>query len=136
MRTHRVAWALLAFCVGCGSGSPFDYVPVEGVLTYEDGSPIPRGGIKLKFFAQDAPEVEGASPRPAIAHIDSQGRFDCVTSYKYGDGLVPGKHKVAILDAVDAQGNALVPEEYSSTSRTPLTIDTSESPLEIKVPRP
>ena len=34
------------------------------------------------------------------------------------------------------KGNALVPEEYSSASRTPLIVDTDELPLEIKVPRP
>ena len=136
MRARPLAGVLLVFCLGCGPGGPFKYVAVQGVLSYEDGVPVPVGGIQLKFIAQDAPLVEGASPRPAIAHLNAQGQFDCATSYKYGDGLVPGKHKVAILNAVDKNGKPLVPADYTSTSRTPLVIDTSTLPLEIKVPRP
>ena len=92
MRARPLAGVLLVFCLGCGPGGPFKYVAVQGVLSYEDGVPVPVGGIQLKFIAQDAPLVEGASPRPAIAHLNAQGQFDCATSYKYGDGLVPGKH--------------------------------------------
>lgn len=136
MRARQLAGVLFVFCLGCGSGGPFKYVAVEGVLSYEDGSPLPADGIQLKFIAQEAPAVEGASPRPAIAHLNSQGQFDCATSYKYGDGLVPGKHKVAIMNAVDQNGKSLVPADYTNTSRTPLIIDTSTLPLEIKVPRP
>jgi hypothetical protein len=46
---NRSMWkrviALFLLClVGCGDGNPFDYVPVSGRLTYEDGTPILRGG--------------------------------------------------------------------------------------------
>jgi len=136
MRARTLTGLLIAVCLGCGPGGPFKYVPVQGVLTYEDGSPVPVGGLQLKFIALDAPLVEGASPRPAIAHLNSDGQFECATSYKYGDGLVPGKHKVAIINAVDKSGELLVPTDYTNTSRTPLIIDTSTLPLEIKVPRP
>ena len=120
---------------GCGSPGPFSYVPAEGTLTYEDGSPLPKSGIQLKFFALDAPEKENANPRPAIAHVDAEGRFDLVTSYKYGDGLVPGRHKVAILYAKN-NGESLIPREYASSVKTPLVVSTDDVPLEIKVPRP
>ena len=33
-------------CAGCSDGNPFDYVPVSGRLMYEDGTPIPAGGIR------------------------------------------------------------------------------------------
>ena len=122
--------------VGCGSGSPYDYVKAGGKLTYDDGSPIPVPNIRLQFAAQDAPAVEGAHPRPAIANINAQGDFDCVTSYKYGDGLIPGKHKVAIEQAADPKGKLLVPKEYTSIATTPLVVDTNNVPLEIKVPKP
>jgi hypothetical protein len=122
--------------VGCGSGSPYDYVKAGGKLTYDDGTPIPLGSVRLQFAAQDAPAVEGAHPRPARANLNAQGEFDCVTSYKYGDGLIPGKHKVAIEQAADPKGKLLVPKEYTSLATTPLVIDTNDMPLELKVPTP
>jgi hypothetical protein len=123
-------------CLGCGPRSPFKYVKASGKLTYEDGSVIPSRIIRLQFASQDAPAVEGAHPRPAIANVSEQGEFDCVTSYKYGDGLIPGKHKVAVEQATDAKGQLLVPKEYTSIATTPLLVDTANSPLEIKVPKP
>ena len=130
--------SILVCCItaGCGGPGPFDYGPVSGTLAYEDGTPGPTGGIKLKFIALDAPLVNGAKARPAIAHLDNHGQFELVTSYKYGDGLVQGRHKVAILDAKDKEGKLLIPKEYSSLSKTPLTIDTETLPLDIKVPKP
>lgn len=121
---------------GCGgTGSPFDYVTVVGKLTYEDGTPIPAEGIKLVFDSQ-APPVGNAHPRPGTSMVSPTGEFKDVTSYKFADGLVPGKHKVSILYATDAAGKLLVPAEYTKASTTPLVIDTAESPLEIKVPKP
>lgn len=144
MLTERLKRAVLllaaATCLGCGDGNPFDYVPVSGKLTYEDGTPIPAGGIELQFFAQDAKPVNGAHPRQAGAKVDASGSFANVTSYKYGDGLVLGKHKVAIDYATDAKGKFLVPKEYTHGGTTPLIVeiteDSAETPLDIKVPRP
>ncbi len=122
--------------VGCGSGSPYDYVKVSGKLAYDDGSPIPSSGLRLQFVAQDAPIVEGAHPRPARANVNADGAFECVTSYKYCDGLIPGKHKVAIQQATEQTGKLLVPKEYTSIATTPLVVDTADAPFEITVPRP
>ncbi len=121
-----VAGCLLA--LGCGSGDPFDYVPVEGRVVYEDGSPVTGGQLQ---FTSLAPAQGTAHPRPAGASISSDGTFKDVTSHKYGDGLVPGKHKVSFIFAAD-----LVPPEYQSAATTPLEIDTADSPLTITVPRP
>jgi hypothetical protein len=121
-------------CLGCGSGSPFKYVKASGKISYEDGSPLPN--VRLLFDAQDAPAVEGAHPRPAVANVNGQGEFECVTSYKYGDGLIPGKHKVAIDAGGNIVGKAPVPKEYLSMATTPLMVDTTNLPLEIKVPKP
>lgn len=123
-------------CCGCGSNAPFDYLPVEGKLTYEDGSPIPADGIVLEFVTLDTAPKETSYPRPGSSKLNKQGEFTCATSYKYGDGLVPGKHKVAIYYATDKDGKLLVPKEYAHIATTPLTIDTAETPLDIKVPKP
>lgn len=127
---------MVALGSGCGgTNSPFDYVKVSGRLSYEDGTPIPANGIKLIFDSQ-APPVGNAHPRPGSAMVSASGEFKDVTSYKYADGLVPGKHKVSILYATDANGKLLVPAEYTKGSTTPLVVDTADSPFEIKVPRP
>jgi hypothetical protein len=127
---------LCVTCLGCGPKSPFDYVKTSGRITYEDGDPIPSGGIRLHFAAQDALSVEGAYPRRANANVNDKGEFDCVTSYKYGDGLIPGRHKVAVQDATGPDGKLLVPPEFTSIATTPLVVHTDDAPLEIKVPKP
>lgn len=124
---------------GCGGGSPFDYVPASGRLTYEDGQPIPAAGIRLQFFVQDVAPVDGAHPKPAAAHLDAQGNFTCVTSYRYGDGLIPGRHKISIDYAADATGKLLVPREYAHAASTPLEVvidGDSAATLVLKTPRP
>ena len=133
----RLALVMLALaCGGCGDGNPFDYVPVNGRLTYEDGTPIPAGGIRLGFAVQDVGPKGDAFPRAGEALVDAQGNFSECMSYRPGDGLIPGKHKVAIYYATDAKGKLLIPKEYSHASTTPLIIDTADAPLEIKVPKP
>src|SRR5689334_3170088 len=142
---NRSMWkrftALLLLCLaGCGDGNPFDYVPVSGRLTYEDGAPIPAGGIRIGFTVIDVAPKNGAFPRPAEAVVDAEGNFSSVTSYKPGDGLMPGKHKAAIYYATDAQGKSLIPKEFGHASTTPLVVevteDSADAPLQIKVPRP
>lgn len=128
---------LLALLAGCSSSSsPFDYVKVSGKVRYEDGTPLPLKGFVLKFYALDAPSIEGAKPRVAQASVDSQGNFDQVTSHKYGDGLIPGRHRVAFFYATDASGRSVVPEDYAMPGSSPLIIDTADAPLEIRVPKP
>ena len=121
--------------IGCGSSSPFDYVKVSGKITYDDGTAIP-GSLRLKFVAEDAPTVEGAVPRPAFANVNDRGEFDCVTSYKYGDGLIPGRHKVAVEAGGKPDAKPRVPKEYLTIATTPLEVDTADAPFDIKVPKP
>lgn len=134
-RFFLIAYAALTF-VGCSDSGPFKYIPVSGRLTYEDGAPLPAGGIRLGFKTLDAQPVGNAFPRPAEAVVNAEGNFESVTSYKPDDGLIPGKHKVTLYYATDKQGKLLVPKEYADPSTTPLIIDTASLPLEIKVPRP
>jgi hypothetical protein len=139
-RARCVALVSAAICVvcltaGCGSGGPFKYVRVSGKVSYDDGTPIP-GGCRLLFRALDATPVGNAYPRPGMALVDANGNFDVVTSYKYGDGLVKGKHKVAIQTANERDDKPVVPKDYASTESTPLVVDTADSPFDIKVPKP
>ena len=122
-------------CIGCGSGGPFDYVRVSGKITYDDGTPIP-GGCRLAFVAQDAAPVGNSYPRPGMANVDGEGKFDCATSYKYGDGLIPGKHKVVIQNVSEQSGKPAVPKEFTNEATTTLIVDTHDAPFDLKVPKP
>jgi hypothetical protein len=88
------------------------------------------------FIAQDVAAVGNSYPRPGMANVDGAGNFDCVTSYKYGDGLIPGKHKVVFQSVTEQSGRPVVPKEYLSETSTPLVIDTSNLPLEIRIAKP
>ena len=120
---------------GCGSDSPFKYVRATGKIAYEDGTPIP-GGIRLMFVPEGIEAIGSAHPRMGIANVDADGKFDCVTSYKFGDGLVPGKHKVVIQGAADRGGVAAVPKEDTTAESTKIIVDTKDLPFDIKIPKP
>ena len=127
---------LLGLATGCGSSDPFEYVPATGKMVYEDGSTIPLNGARIQFYSQDAPQAANAHPRAALATLNADSEFDAVTSHKYGDGLIPGKHKVVIqADAVQS-GKPIFPASCNNLAETPLVVDTADLPLVIKVPKP
>lgn len=129
--TFLVGVALLAHLSGCGSsGNPFESVPVSGKITYEDGSLIPVQGMRVFFHSLEPPK-DGKHPRPAVVGVGADGTFKDVTTYKYADGLILGKYKVALE-------SSKVPKEYRLPTTTPLVIEVTKSGqfLEIKVPKP
>ncbi len=126
---------LPAFCSCCGSSDPFAYVPVSGKITYEDGSLIPAARLRLTFVSQSEAIDEKTHPRPGVAEVNvSDGTFDAVTSRRYGDGIVRGKHKVTVL-AMDAneQPIGVVPAIYQDENTTPLEVDTAEQPFALTI---
>jgi hypothetical protein len=130
-------WAVVVLVAGC-SGEPFPYTQVSGRVTYEDGSVIQAPRVKVTFVSQ-APPLDGKTvPRPGVAEVDpATGKFQTVTSHTYGDGIVRGEHKV-LVEALSATNVRLplVPPEYANIAKTPLHVDTKDSPFEIKVPKP
>jgi hypothetical protein len=129
---------LLCGAVGCGRDNPFDLEKVSGTLTYDDGSLIPASQIILKFEPLAAPLDAKTNPPSGMSYVKvADGTFDVVTSYKYADGLVRGKHRV-LVSATGASGNAtkLVPNDYIDSERTPLLVDTAESPFRLVVRKP
>ncbi len=133
-------WLILGVLglVGCSSGGPFEYVPVSGQITYDDGSVIKASTLRVVFIALDQKnEDPNVKPRPATANIDpATGKFDSVTSYKYGDGLVPGRHRVAVAAlGPTGQGLNVIPAKYSDVASSPLIVDTKDAPLMIKIPK-
>ena len=77
-------------------------------------------------------------PRPGIASVDPKtGAFQAATSYKPGDGLVEGLHKVLVSgDNRRPLPEDVVPREYTDFKTTPLQVDTEDGQFLIKVRRP
>jgi hypothetical protein len=130
---------VLGLLSGCGSGKPWDLVKVNGKVTYEDGSPIPVASMKLYFASQQPPADAKTFPRQGSVGVNvADGTFDNVTTYKYADGLIAGRHKVVVA-AYDADSRDLspkVPGEYATASTTPIEIDTANVPLQIRIRKP
>jgi hypothetical protein len=92
----------------------------------------------VAFVSQTPPADEKIHPRPGEAEVDPKtGDFHVVTSHTYGDGVVPGDHKV-LVEAIAANDKRmdLVPPEYADVNKTPLHVHTKDSPFTIKVPKP
>jgi len=129
---------IISSAVGCGGDEPFSMVKVSGVVTYEDGTLIPAERIIVNFIPLVEPTNEKTHPRPGQAEVDeSTGKFDSVTSHKFADGIVKGKHKV-FLSVIDSKHPdlRLIPDIYSSESETPIMFNAQQGKLEIRVPRP
>ncbi len=134
----RLASALLAagllLTMGCSSDDPFGYVPVSGRVVYDDGTRLPAT-VRVAFVSE-APAVDSKyHPRNAYGFTDNDGYFKAVTSRKYGDGIVPGKHKVLIL--LEAPNpTRVVPQIYTDVRTTPLEVDAADAPFEFRIHKP
>ena len=136
--SQLLCWAAIGLVAGCGDSGPFEYVPVTGKVTYDDGTLIEAEAIRVGFTALDYQGDVNVRPRPGKTQLNVQdGSFDHVTSYKYADGLVPGRHRVAIV-ALGKDGKLLpvVPRDVMNSAESPIIVDTAEAPFHIKVPKP
>lgn len=144
---HRLPATILSLtivsCLGCGSGNPWEPVQVTGTITYDDGSPIPVESMKLYFSPQTPPIDSKTFPREGAVGVNvADGSFEKVTTYKYADGLIPGKHKVMVVAYGGGGGgrggdlSPKVPKEYTQFATTPIEIDTADSPVHIKIRKP
>ena len=133
-RLHYWKIVVTLALAGCGSASPFDKVQVSGRVTYEDGSAIPGDRVEVEFRSLTPAIDKKTHPRPGVAIAQPDGSFDVVTSHKYGDGLIVGRHKVLIRSLnTDGRPTGAVPAEYDRSDTTPLEVDTADSPFDLKV---
>ncbi len=128
----------LAVVSGCGYKPPYSCVKVSGKVTYEDGTLIPAQGIRLVFISQAPPVDQRTSPKSGKANVNAKtGEFDSATTFDYKDGLILGKHKVVVqCTSGNNMAKKLVPPECTDAATTPVTVDVTGSPLQIKVPKP
>jgi hypothetical protein len=142
-RPHVLAGLSLLFALalgGCRKGAdPFSYVRISGTIAYEDGSKITLAPDTMLTFLPETPPMDNKTyPRAGMVMVDpATGKFRNATTLKANDGLVRGKHKVTIthLDRSPLPAN-VVPPEYGDYKQTPLEVDTSQQPFQIKVRKP
>src|SRR5205085_3181280 len=80
--------ALAALAAGCSGGPKLGQV--SGTVTL-DGKPLPKGTLTFETTGQ----------RPATARVEN-GQIVEATTYKAGDGVPVGTHKVAVAAFEDA----------------------------------
>jgi hypothetical protein len=96
MHRRRISTALLfAICglAGCG-GSDLPLVPVSGTVTF-NGGPAPMAG-HMVFNQVSGSGIEGLPRRPGRARFGTDGRYGA-TTFRDGDGLLPGRYRVVII---------------------------------------
>lgn len=112
-----INFSVLVCCLGCGSSAPHT-IPVSGTVTF-DGKPLSKGTISF-IPAGDKTEFG----RPATGNIDPQGNYT-LSTFKPGDGAVPGKYQVAVVSIANepspeemaekgAQITSTIPAGYNS----------------------
>lgn len=83
--TTLAVLAVLAGTAGCGSGR----CPVNGRVTYEDGSPLTEGNVMGQMG-------EGAASVTVQGKVKPDGTFSWGTE-RLSDGAKPGKYRVAVI---------------------------------------
>ena len=118
--------ALVLSCWGCGTSSEppaGTTIPVKGKVTYK-GQPLTQGSVVF--------EPDGG--REANGEIQSDGTFE-LTTFKIGDGAVPGVHRVGITGSLKG-GKSPIPVKYRSPSSSKLEVEVSagktDYPVDIK----
>jgi hypothetical protein len=129
--------AYLLMSTGC-SRDPYAYAKVSGKITYDDGTLIPASQIIITFVPQTNPKDAKTYPPRGIAQVNvADGTFDSVASHRYNDGIVRGRHKVTVvaLDQARMPAKTVLPE-YGDPTQSPLTVDTANSPFDLKIRKP
>jgi hypothetical protein len=113
---------VLLLALGCSRSGP-EVVPVKGTITY-GGGPWPKPGVANFTVETPAP---GLPNRPAMGLFDTDGTLT-VTTYKKGDGLIPGKYKIGVecWEVRPEMGGpppkSYVPERYGSSATSGFTV--------------
>jgi hypothetical protein len=135
--------SIFAITTGCGSSVPFDFVPVHGKVTYDDGSLIEADSILVTFNPIAAEEKGRMVPPGGQTNVNvTDGTFSAVSSHRKDDGVAVGRHKVVVV-AFKKGPNGMpvptpaVPAAYRKESSTPLEIevDSNNQFLDLKISR-
>jgi hypothetical protein len=116
---------------GCEQGLPT--VPVTGEVTFAGGPPPARGTIT--FAPIEA--AEGLPRRPGSGQFQSDDSTYEITSFRPGDGLLPGRYAVNITCYTGIPSSS-VPGSYDALNAVPrdwqpeeLVIEMDSDPVEV-----
>jgi hypothetical protein len=121
-----------SFQSGCEKGHGLPLVPVSGRVTFNKTQPPVEGNIA---FVQVGDSGQAGVPnRPGRATFGTDGEF-AATTFKNGDGLLPGKYQVTITCA-DAEAKpgqpfdevSFVPSSYRAEY---LVVERDGQPIEL-----
>ncbi len=84
---------LVAPLIGCNRGPKI--VVAEGVVQFEDGSPVVVGTVETKSLAYEGIQATGK--------IERDGSFK-LTTFVEGDGAAVGEHQCVVVQFVMAEG--------------------------------
>jgi hypothetical protein len=107
----------IALVLGCGDGRP-SRVPVSGRVFIDD-KPLESGNIR--FYP--------AEHRAASAKIEPDGRFT-LSTYEFGDGVVPGQHPVSVMGYKLVNPKTLrwfAPKKYAAPETSALSFEVTEA---------
>jgi len=122
--TRRLRVGLLVgLLLGCGAAGPKTAI-VKGKVTFK-GKPVPNGTVT--FIP--------ASGQHATGEIRPDGTYT-LTSFRPGDGAIPGTYKVIVVAMQDMTGRLpedrtplpppIVPNKYTSIATTDLIAEVKE----------
>jgi hypothetical protein len=97
---------------GCGNAPPQapPTLPVKGKVTFK-GKPVTKGAVTF--------EPDGMG-KEAHGDIQPDGTFE-LTTYKPGDGAVPGTHRVAVSYA-----GKTIPLKYTNVASSKVEVEVTE----------
>ncbi len=135
-----LAAAHCCLLAGCGSSTPFKLLPVNGKVTYDDGSLVKAESLRVEFNPATVATGPVTTPGGTTQVNVADGTFAAVTTRRTGDGLAPGRYKVVVVPFKKGPKGGptpttAVPAKYQKETTTPLEIDVSEANqfIEIKV---
>lgn len=117
---------------GCGGQT---LCPVYGRIVYTDGASAKElEGYTVTFESVDQAATELKPGVSATGVVQADGTFQLGT-YKPGDGVVPGRHRVAICAPLSLADGALppslIPLKYANFAASGLEVDIKPGPNEV-----
>lgn len=114
------------------------YRTVRGTVAYEDGTLLPATSLVVSFMPQGDAKASQRYERPGLAEVNcGTGAFEITMSYRGGWDTSAGMCK-ATLRSGDLQPlptNVASPD-YGDFAKTPLSVDTKASPIQLRVRKP
>lgn len=114
------------------------YRTFRGTVAYEDGSLLPVTSLLVSLMPQGDAKTSQRYERPGIAEVDcGTGAFEMTMSYRGAWDENAGICK-ATLRSGDLQplSTNIASSDYGDAMKTPLSVDTKDSPLQIRVRKP